>query len=690
MDEQGSPRKSGKFWRQQVAKALEVRKTHEPWWDSNLRDYAPSPTQDPEGYTAQINSNRDFTLVERKKADLFFQKPEVTLQPTPLMEGPIVDPTTQQPLLGPPDQTGQQQPVLASVALQVHQELVNEKLGADGIDATRLAHQAIFDMLALSGVGWTKLGYEQVARPVETLDPMTGLPRTVDVPVKSHCYWEYFSPKQSLVPHGFRRTEWDKAPWLGHQFELPLTESNRRKYRLPADFKGSKTDQQQHFDHGAGSVEASDAVFTGVELWYRSVLFRDDVFDPDHLTHLVLVDGVDEDDAIALEEDCPEQTLDETGKLTADSLVGFPIHPLNARTLTDSAYPPADCTVTRPLVRELNISREQNVQFRDAMSLRWIANSDVLPKEALAKIVRAPIGGIVSVPGDAFMGEGAIKELPQGSMPRENFSIQEVIDNDIARSWALDAGQQGVQSASSQTATAEQIQQANANARLDWERGIVLSWYVKGVTKLSTYLLRYLPVEQAAAIVGPQRAQLWDAWRKTGVNSALAFTAMPDSALRVDQAVDRKASQELYSFLANDPFVNRGELLKKLLRKFHLDPATIVVQPPPPKPEPPKLALSFKGEDLIGPQAPIVLEILAAQGIQVSPEAVSLSQGMLLQAQQMAAAEAAEQEAQDGDTKHGGKVAQQESLSKHASDKTGGMQNTGAPAAMGNPGGFLQ
>jgi hypothetical protein len=673
-----APRKDGKFWTEQVKKALEVRRQHEPWWDANLKDYAPGPNQAPEAYTAQINSNRDFTLVERKKADLFFQKPEVTLQPTPLMEGPIVDPTTQMPMVGPDGQ-----PVLASAALQVHQELVNEKLGPDGIDATRLAHQAIFDMLALSGVGWTKLGYEQIARPVETPDPLTGLPRTVDVPVKSHCYWEYFSPKQSLVPHGFRRTEWDKAPWLGHQFELPLTESNRKKYQLPPDFEGKKTDRQQHFDHGAGSADASDAVFTGVELWYRSVLYRDDVFDSDHLTHVVLVDGLDD---IALEEDCPEQTLDETGKLTADSLVGFPIHPLNARTLTDSAYPPADCTVTRPLVRELNISREQNVQFRDAMSLRWIANSDVLPKEALQKIVRAPIGGIVSVPGEAFMGDGAIKELPQGSMPRENFSIQEVIDNDIARSWALDAGQQGVQSSSTQTATAEQIQQANANARLDWERGIVLSWYCKGVTKLSTYLLRYLTVEQAAAMVGPQRAMLWDAWRKTGVNSALAFTAMPDSALRVDQAVDRKASQELYSFLANDPFVNRAELLKKLLRKFHLDPATIVVQPPPQKPEPPKLSLSFKGEDLIAPQAPMVVEILAQLGVTISPQAIQQAQGLLLQAEALAA----EQAQAEADTKHGGKVPQQESLSKHASDQTGGMQNTGAPAAMGQGGGYLQ
>jgi hypothetical protein len=160
--------------------------------------------------------------------------------------------------------------------------------------------------------------------------------------------------------------------------------------------------------------------------------------------------------------------------------------------------------------------------------------------------------------------------------------------------------------------------------------------------------------------------------------------------LRVDQAVDRKQAQELYSFLANDPFVNRQALLEKLLRKFHLDPATIVRQPDPPKPEPPKLSFSFKGEDLVAAQAPIVLEIASQLGLKISPEMVTLSQQMFLQAQQMAQAEAAEQEAQKGSEKHGGKVAQQESLSKHASDMTGGMQNTGAPAALGAPGGMIQ
>jgi len=529
------------------------------------------------------------------------------------------------------------------------------------------------------------MGYEAVTVPVEQMDPVTGQPVSVPVPIHESCFWEPLSPKQILIPHNYRSTQFDKAPWLGHKFELPLTAGNRQRFKLPADFKGSKAGNPLHFDHGTGQTPATEDVFTGTKIWYKSHLFRDDRPHPDHLTELVIVDGVDDP---VIEQDCPYQTLDPNGGLTPDSLLGFPIHGFTLRTMTDSAYVPSDSTMIRPLVNELNVFRTQMVQFRDASLLKFVYNMDTLPKDSVERMVRAPIGGMVGVPGEAFVTE-AIRELPHGSMPRESFTSNDYIDNDIARTTAIDAAGAGVQSTGTSTATEQQIVAANANARMDKERGRLLTQYIKAVTKFSTLLQRYLPVEQAAKIVGPQRAQYWDAWR-TQTPSTLAFTALPDSALRVDQAVDRKQAQELYSFLANDPFVNRQVLLEKLLRKFHLDPATIVRQPDPPKPEPPKLSFSFKGEDLVAPQAPIVLEIAAQLGLKVSPEMVMLSQQMFLQAQQLAQAEAAEQEAQKGSEKHGGKVAQQESLSKHSSDLTGGMQNTGAPAALGAAGGMIQ
>lgn len=683
------PGKPVTFWKQQADLAIAARKTHEKWWDANFKAYAPDHSQSPDEYGSVVNTNRDFVLVERKKADLFYQRPDVTLAPTPLLELPIprLDPLTGQPAMDP--QTGQPAMDSQLPSIQAHEQIVNEKLGPDGVNAVLMTHKALFDVLCTSGIGFTVMGYESVTTEVEQPgepmpDPMTGEllegePVMVPVPVFETCFWSHFSPKEAIIPHDAKTTDWDSLPFLGRQFTLPLTSSTRQKYGIPEDYKGAKPSGETAF--GAPADDKGADVFTGIELWYKSSLFRDDIVHPQHLTHLVLVDGVDE---AAIHEDCPYQSFDDRGRLTPDSLVGFPIHPLTTRVLTDSAYPPSDCTIIRPLVNELNVFRRQMVEYRDAQTLRWSYNTDVMPPDALAKIVRSPIGGMIGLPGEAFVTD-AIKELPHGSMPRESFTSNDYIDNDIARTTAIDASGSGVQSTGSSTATEQQIIQANANARLDFERGVVLQWYTTGVRKFSTLLQRYLPTEQAVEIVGPQLAQAWDSWRRR-VPSALSFTAMPDSALRVDQAVDRRQAQELYSYVANDPFAAKGraKLLERLLRKFHIDPTGIVSPPDPPKPAPPSLGFSFKGEDLVGPQAPIVLEIAQQLGLQVSPAAIQLSQQMFATQQALLEAEQQAKDAGKGDTTHGGKAPQAETLDKHQADRGMGMQGVGGVSVSGS------
>jgi hypothetical protein len=679
--------KGGAFWNKQVELALARRATYEPWWDANLAAYAPI-NRTPESYGAEISTNRTFTLTERKKADLFYQRPEVTLNPTPLMEG--------QPPIGPDGQ-----PVPNPLA--AHEEIINEKLGPDGVDVAEMMDDVMFDLICTQAFGCTELGYESftidVPQMQPVLDPLSGQaigekpavdamgqPVMVPVPVKQHCFWEHFSGKQMLIPHSFRSTKWDKAPWLGRQFELPLTAANRKKYQIPDEFEGNKGSSKQHYEHG-GDTAPSEDTFTGAILWYRSMLFREDVFHPDHFSLLVMVDGIPEP---VIEMDSPHQTLDGRGQLTPDSLIGNPIHPFSVRKLADTAYPSSDGTMIRPLERELNVFRTQQTQFRDAVLLKWGFRASAIPQEAMEKIVRSPIGGMIPLPDEAFPLENNLVELPQGSMPRESFIANDYIDNDIARTLGIDAQQLGVQG-DSRTATADQLQQANANARIEKERGILLKRYLQGVTKYSTLVQRYFPVEEAAQIVGQARAAVWDQWRKV-VPSALAFTAMPDSALRVDQAVDRKSAVDLYSFLANDPYIQKGrpELLKGLLRKHHINPEKIVFPPDPPKPEPPKLSIAIKGEDFVGPQAPVIFEIAKQLGLEISAEAQAQTKALgALLAVANAQAETAQAQAK-GDTQHGGKLAPQESLSKHAADTTGGMQGIGGPAAMGAGGGLLQ
>jgi hypothetical protein len=656
-----------KAWWGRIDASRALRKKASKWWESNLKAYAPSIDDSCDHYETEVNTNRDFTLVERKKADLFYQQPEVTLEPSPLMAG-------QEPLI------------------EAHQHIVNELLGADGANVKPVAHQVLFDVLCTAGTGFTKIGYEQSGVMQEVADPQTGELVQVEVPVFSQIYWRHISPKQALIPADHTSTIWDDAPWLGWEGEMPLRVAKRKGW-VPEDFEGSSPDKDLHFGESRGDVK--DSVVKFVEIYYKSALYRDDRVHPQHLTHLVLVDGKTSKGELvepAVHEDSPDQQFDDRGRLTKDSLIGFPIHPLTIRTVTDSPIVPSDCTISRPLVAELNRFREDMIRQRDANNMRWLANNDTLPPDALQKIVRSPIGGIIPIPGEAFVGDGAIKELPHGSYPRENFTFNDYLDNDLARTHAIDESQSGADASGSGTATEAQITQNNSNARLGFERGIVLDWYLKGVTKFSTLIQRYLDVEKAAEIIGPEPTQAWDQWRRS-VPSALAFTALPDSTMRQDSAVARKQAMDVYSFLRRDEMVNPIPLLTNVARRFHLSAQVVAQNPPQKGPEPTKPGFSFKGDDLnpLNPQFPIVIEILRMAGVNVTPEAVKEAQGGALN-QMMA-----QQAVPTGDvgagqpgasTGHGGKQPQQESLSKHHAEMTGGMQGTGAPAPMA-PGGLM-
>lgn len=630
-------------WKEDIDAAKAVRARVMAWWDANVAAYAPAPSDHPDEYAKKLNTNRDFTLVERKKADLFYQQPDVQAIPSPLMEG-------------------------QEAILDIHTDILNAKLSVHEIHVKDLVHRMLFDVLCPAGTGFSVMGYEQTSVSVDTTDPMTGQPVSVPVPIHQSLFWRHISPKQALIPASFKSTRWDDAPWLGFEFEWPVAQVKAKGW-VPEDYQGSGSNDELYFQYGNSDPKPRDLA-RGQVIFYKSALYRPDRPHPQHLSMLIFMDGIEQP---VEHRDCPYQTLDAQGRLTPDSLIGFPIHPLTIRPLSDSAYVPSDCTLSRPIVNELNKFRTQMIEQRDSNLLRWMYDASTLPPSAIEKMVRSPIGGMIGVPPEAYHGDGAIKELPHGTFPRENFSFNDYLDNDLARTHALDANQSGADASGDQTATEANIRQANVNARLGLERGMVLDWYVIGVTKFSTLVQRFLTVQDAAQIVGQQKAQVWDAWRHT-VPAPMAFTALPDAALRHDLASERKRLLDEYAFLAKDPFIDRGKLLRHLLPRMHYPQDVVVQQPPTPKPEPPKLTLSIGAADL-DPMMPAygnLYQILTQQGIKnLAPPTVDPMTAHTLQA--------INQVTPEGQPKHPGKVAQAESLSKHQTEQTGGMQNTGMP-----------
>jgi len=283
----------------------------------------------------------------------------------------------------------------------------------------------------------------------------------------------------------------------------------------------------------------------------------------------------------------------------------------------------SDCSISRPQVNELNRFREQQIKLRDSNIPIRMYDTDRIPPEVKAKLDAADYGSTpIGVPTEAFAGNPPIIEIAKATYPRENMAFEEKQDNDISRTHAMDSNQGGVRTDDTRTATELQLIQVNSNVRLDAERAAVLEWFIKGVTKFSTLVQRFVTVEQAAQIVGPQKAQMWSQVMSM-VPAPLAFSALPDSAIRVDAAQRRKMSLETYSFLRNDPTVDTGNLMKKLvLPSLGLDSTTIKppAPPPPPQPDPPKVSVSIASASLspLMPEYAGCLLVLKASGMDVS------------------------------------------------------------------------
>ena len=486
-------------WWTEIDAGLKVRREWERWWEANLDAYAPSRSKDPKAYGADINTNRDYSLVERKKSQLFFQTPEVAVKASPLL-------------------------AQAEDAVAIHQDLLNEYLGQDRADVKATALAALFDLLCPAGIGVTKMGFESVSEDIEqeipvpdpktgqpAMDPMTGQPITVvgkvPVPIWERLFWDRVSPKQYIIPATWASTQYDKAPWQATQFSMVPSEI-RTRYGVTLDddaVKGGDSLQEQTL---AKNPEAGDGnAVEGIELWYRACLVDPKVKHPERLRLAVLVRGYD---TPLVHKDSPYQTVDpKTGGLTPDSLVGYPLHPMVLRVQSDESWLPSDCSISRPQVNELNRFREQQIKMRDSnISLR-IVNADMIPRESFeAALQQTDMGDFVFLPGDAF-AQDTIKEIAKATYPRENMIFEDKQDADIARTHGLDANQAGVMNEDRRTATESQLVQVNANVLLEAQRAGVVDWYTKGVTKFSTLVQRFVTVEQAAIVLGPEKAQRW-------------------------------------------------------------------------------------------------------------------------------------------------------------------------------------
>lgn len=601
------------FWRGEIERSEKLRTDTIAAWDvkGNLERYTPKTVNN-----TRINVAKDFSDVERKKAALFYDTPTIALIPD----------------AGTP-----------SPQLLLHQELLNQMLGVKRMKSKSMAMATIQDCLVAIQPCPTEIGYTAVtemvtppapppapalpggAPPLATVTP----PQPVPVTVWEDVFWTRISPAAILLPSLMRDTRYDEAPWLGYRWRKPVSWA-RREFKLPEEVSlADNTDQKPYFEPLTAEPETGEPMCSGVKLWYRASLRDVSISHPLVLREMVLIDGMDQP---AVHKPLACQTIGPDGRLTPDSMTGFPLHPLALRALTDSPFVCADCSLTGALTQELNTFREQVLQRRDGSKLHMLVDSSRVNPEVRDKIGKGNEPMMIPVEAGALDAgtDKIMAQVPSITLGRESYEGANIIERDRAQILGIDANQVGAPGGGGGSKTATEITtvQRNADARFEQERQTVLEWWLSGVQKVASLLLRYGD-RIAIDVLGPKRGQEWVKAKQANAFGNFSYEIVIDSGNYVDIEARKRQTMQLYNMTAKDPATHHEELLAQMATEFGIDPTRwIVTEKPEQKPEPPSLSINVKPEDL-DPALPSYVgtyAILTAGGIKNLPPPITMVQ----------------------------------------------------------------
>ncbi len=653
------------------------RELEKPKWGQLLRAYFP-PNYGSD-YT-DLNSNIHFRNVHMKTSELWGQFPDLILTPRDPLKGvPQIGPNGQ-PQINP--QTGQ--PVMASPddIVAIKRAFLNHDLGPDGADVDQTVRQALFDVFMTSGIGPSKICYEADVKYVaaEPAAPIPGAilglstpPEPQPVVVNERRRWYHFPADQLLIPSTFRSTDWDRAPYLGMEFEEPFTENARKAYNLPDDYRpttSANNDRPLASDADRAAANAQK-VIKGVEFWLHAAEFDPNEVDKDVFYRLVLIEGLK--DRAAVYELSPYQDKGMNGRLTSDSMIGNPIHPFCLRVASDTAWVPSDAAFTNPLVNIANRDAKWDALRSESNTNRFFHAASL--SAPVDKLRDAGMGQGVAV-DDAIMARGKnnlMWEIPHLDQAQSDAQAHNRNQQAITETLGLGANSGGAYNDTRKSATETAVVQQNMNARLQGERLVLLALVIKGVRKYDALVQRYETTQGYVQVVGPYGAQVLTPYTNAHLAGRFAYDARPDSQLTIDQATRIKRVTDFENFYAKSPAADQWGMFRQGCVEFGY-PVSTMLKPPPTTAPPPPMSMSIDlssanlAENLMLPE---VRTILQTHGVPLSP-----------QPSPEAAVVAAANRAKEAAT-HGGGAPQADKVEKHKAEETGNQ--VGTPPLAGHP-----
>lgn len=620
---------SADYWRQQLDWAADIR-------TQKLNDKLLGWRVNAKAYSGTLNSadpfatrvNIEFEKTEQKRHKLLYRLPAIKLKPAARTTRDSYDVN---PATGEPDPA---LPVLRDLkkAIAVFREVLTLLIGPKHANLKAVMDQIIFDALCPAGIGFVKLGYERYTMgtvPMQVgfdeqpapgqilgLGAVVKVPRYAPAPniVSEKYYASRISPARALVPAEFMGSDFTLADFLGHDFFVTPDAATKNGWNTDGgDIQGSDKEAVSQDDRivpledtgrKTGLIKCREVFY------YPANLGQHD--NPDMIRRLVFVGGKT---APAVHEDFRDQKFDQKGKWIG-GLKTLPIKVYTLRYVSDTAYPPSDCTITRKASDELAQFRTQQMKHRVKAVPRSAVNVDAFVNETVKqKFIDGKHYDDIPVSGRT---DNVSTPINPPQIPPDNRHSEQEIKNDIDRAWGLVSPvQEG--SASSATEVAA-IAQATAN-RSGGEAETTVRYVMALVEGIGALVQLYADRGDYVEIVGENGAKSIEAWDKSTIAGEFLYEAEPDSSQAPDAAAERDAALNRYNLVRNDPCINPEQLLRDTLASLDapdVDRLVHPVQPPPPPvQEKPRINVSLKGDDLnpTMPQYANVVAVLTAVGI---------------------------------------------------------------------------
>jgi hypothetical protein len=682
-------------WWTRIKKARDRRDARTAKWDILLKAYQPVVVASdiPEA----VKYNGHFRNVHTKLGQLFYQSPDLILtakDPSPASQ------TMPNPMNGLVPGAPELPPLKMEDIISIKQAVLDDKMGPDGIKGERLVDELLFDIMAWSGIAACKVGYlctqKTVQTPVMGPDPsyippppapgsMLGLGAQPEAPlvpqtgpdgqpltqsVTSTVYQDWFarrfSPKKLLFNHDLRSTRYDEeATWRGMEFFMAKDKA-KRIFQLTDEELGKAASDTLHAtyeDDAAG--EGSEDLIHGVEIFCKSSEFTDEVH-PLAFHQLIVIEG--KEDQPVVWRPCPDQSFDEKGRLTQDSIDKNPIRIWAIRDLADSPYPEADAAFTNANIKAIGTWRRQSVQIRDAAIGKILYDLDAFDDQDVDKLKNAEIGAYIGVKAGT-LNAGADKVLAQTAKVTntpDDYRNANQLKTDMDEIIGIPPSATGMVTDTVHSATENSNATAGFTGRNRKEQSRVVSDYLDMVRMIDQLLMRYATEDDYTLIAGENGAKTIKVWNSKIISGRYLYNIAPDSQLSADNAQDFIQDLRFYNLASKDPLFNREYWLRRLARQRGADPNRVVLPPPPPqppKPDLPSVSFSFKVED-------ILLGLVPG----ASPEMVQLSHFLLLMLEK--ATQTPGPVGPPGQPPHGGAG---EVANEHEASNSGGREN--APGA---------